>query len=96
MRKVWSIGIVLFLVLCAFQITKEPLFSVPTSWPKPVYDFSKNPLTSQKVEFPTKNILKIGNRSKTYIRRYKSLMERQETRFMWGLRIYVELGLHDV
>lgn len=50
MRKVWSIGIVLFLVLCAFQITKEPLFSVPTNWPKPVYDFSKNPLTSQKVE----------------------------------------------
>jgi cytochrome c peroxidase len=49
-RKVWSIGIVLFLVLCAFQITKEPLFSVPTSWPKPVYNFSKNPLTSQKVE----------------------------------------------
>lgn len=50
MRKVWSIGIVLFLVLCAFQITKEPLFSVPTNWPKPVYDFSKNPLKSQKVE----------------------------------------------
>jgi cytochrome c peroxidase len=23
---------------------------VPTNWPKPVYDFSKNPLTSQKVE----------------------------------------------
>jgi cytochrome c peroxidase len=49
-RKVWIAGVVLCLALCAFQITKEPLFSVPTNWPKPVYDFSKNPLTSQKVE----------------------------------------------
>ena len=38
------------LALCAFQITKEPLFSVPITWPKPAYDFSKNPLTQQKVE----------------------------------------------
>ncbi len=50
MKKIWSIGIVLCLVLCAFQITKEPLFKTPLNWPKPVYDFSKNPLTLQKVE----------------------------------------------
>lgn len=50
MKKIWSISIVLCLVLCAFQITKEPLFVVPLNWPKPAYDFSKNPLSSQKVE----------------------------------------------
>ena len=50
MRKVWIIGVVLCLVLCAFQINKEPLFSIPTTWPKPAYDFSRNPLTQQKVE----------------------------------------------
>jgi cytochrome c peroxidase len=49
-RKVWIIGVVLCLVLCAFQITREPLFSIPTTWPKPAYDFSRNPLTQQKVE----------------------------------------------
>lgn len=50
MRSVWIISVVVCLALCAFQITKEPLFSVPTTWPKPAYDFSKNPLTQQKVE----------------------------------------------
>lgn len=50
MRKIWSIGFVLAFVLCAFQITKEQLFSVPPNWPKPVYDFRKNPLKSEKVE----------------------------------------------
>ena len=50
MRKIWYIGFVLAFVLCAFQITKESLFSVPPNWPKPGYDFSKNPLTLEKVE----------------------------------------------
>ena len=50
MRKVWLISFVVGLALCAFQITKEPLFKVPMNWPKPAYDFSKNPLTAQKVE----------------------------------------------
>lgn len=44
------IVVVLCFALCAFQISKEPLFSVPTTWPKPAYDFSKNPLTLNKVE----------------------------------------------
>lgn len=38
------------LVVCAFQITKEPLFQAPANWPKPAYDFNKNPLTADKVE----------------------------------------------
>ena len=50
MKKILSISILLFVALCAFQIAKEPLFSVPVNWPKPAYDFSKNPLSSQKVE----------------------------------------------
>ena len=50
MKKIWNVSIVLCLVLCAFQITKEPLFKVPFNWPKPAYDFSKNPLNSQKIE----------------------------------------------
>ncbi len=50
MRKIWIIGILVCLILCAFQISKEPLFSVPTNWPKPAYDFSKNTLTPQKIE----------------------------------------------
>lgn len=50
MRKIWIICVVLCLALCAFQITKEPLFNVPNTWPKPAYNFSKNQLTSQKVE----------------------------------------------
>ncbi|MBI3519441.1 MAG: cytochrome-c peroxidase [Bacteroidetes bacterium] len=37
-------------VLCAFQITREPLFKVPDNWPKPKYDFAKNPLSPAKIE----------------------------------------------
>lgn len=37
-------------MLCAFQMAKETLFEAPPHWPKPAYDFSKNPLTTNKVE----------------------------------------------
>jgi len=47
--KYW-ISIILVFVLCAYQITTEPLFKVPVNWPKPTYDFSKNPLLKEKVE----------------------------------------------
>ncbi len=50
MKKLFGAIILLSVVLCAFQIIKEPLFSVPINWPKPAYNFSKNPLTEQKVE----------------------------------------------
>ena len=50
MRKRWGISFFVVIVLCAFQITKEHLFEVPANWPKPSYDFTKNPLTEQKVE----------------------------------------------
>ena len=50
MKKYWFIIILFCLTLCAFQIANELLFQVPPHWPKPTYDFSRNPLTSQKVE----------------------------------------------
>lgn len=50
MNKKWLVLFVSCLVLCAFKIITQPLFEVPKNWPKPVYDFKKNPLTKQKVE----------------------------------------------
>jgi cytochrome c peroxidase len=39
----------LAIVLFAFKATHEQLFKTPENWPQPVYDFSKNPLTEEKV-----------------------------------------------
>ena len=39
---------ILFCIITAFKASEE-LFSVPKNWPKPHYDFSKNPLTPEKV-----------------------------------------------
>ena len=50
MNKKAGIVIVFFVVLCAFNIATESLFDVPQNWPKPVYDFKKNPLTKEKIE----------------------------------------------
>ena len=50
MKKIWAICIVTCIVLCAFKISEEQLFTVPPQWLKPAYDFSKNPLSTQKVE----------------------------------------------
>lgn len=35
--------------LLAFTIVTNPLLKVPAGWPKPAYDFSRNPLTKEKV-----------------------------------------------
>jgi len=37
------------LLLMAFTTIHEIVFVVPKQWPKPVYDFSKNPLTASKI-----------------------------------------------
>jgi cytochrome c peroxidase len=37
-------------VFASFKGTQEELFSIPLNWPKPSYDFTKNPLSSSKVE----------------------------------------------
>ena len=41
--------IVIGLLLLGFTTIDEFVFIVPTRWPKPIYDFSKNPLTSSKI-----------------------------------------------
>lgn len=38
------------LALLAFRTAQRSLFVVPAGWPKPVYDFSKNPLTENGIE----------------------------------------------
>lgn len=48
------IGILICVLLSAFHMTTEQLFKAPDNWPKPTYDFSRNPLTSQKVELGRK------------------------------------------
>lgn len=39
-----------YIMLTAFFIGKEVTFTIPENWPKPTYDFSKNPLTKEKIE----------------------------------------------
>ena len=50
MNKKWVTLLISCLALCAFKIATKQLFEVPLNWPKPRYDFKKNPLTKQKVE----------------------------------------------
>ncbi|MCF8254268.1 MAG: cytochrome-c peroxidase [Bacteroidia bacterium] len=50
MRK--SKLLILFLLgmfFLAFQVVERALFSVPKNWPKPAYDFKKNPLSKEKI-----------------------------------------------
>lgn len=50
MKKVLVLLTVVCFILVGFKIVNEPLFSVPNNWPAPKYDFSKNPLTAEKIE----------------------------------------------
>ncbi len=49
-----KIKTVLFFCFCfvffAFQLANEKTFVVPNGWPKPTYDFSKNPLNENTIE----------------------------------------------
>jgi cytochrome c peroxidase len=42
------------ILIFAFISSKEKLFHAPSSWPEPAYDFSKNPLTANKVSLGRK------------------------------------------
>jgi cytochrome c peroxidase len=46
--------IILFSVVClsfmAFNTLKDDVFKAPKNWPKPHYDFTKNPLSASKIE----------------------------------------------
>jgi len=48
--------ITILIVMASFSIKKTSLsiFDYPKSWPKPVYDFDKNPLTEEKFELGRK------------------------------------------
>lgn len=49
---IFLIIIVCFVIACVTSkhITEPNLFTKPAGWPDPVYDFSKNPLSQEKVE----------------------------------------------
>ncbi len=48
MKRILLLGIIAFLALVAFR--NDENFKVPNGWPKPHYDFSKNPPTHAKIE----------------------------------------------
>ncbi len=50
MKKLIFSFVILSVALSAYTIVSEPLFNVPDNWPKPVYDFSKNPLSKERIE----------------------------------------------
>lgn len=50
MKKKVLIIICSLLIVFSFQTVTEALFVVPPKWPKPAYDFTKNPLSAEKVE----------------------------------------------
>lgn len=50
MKKYLELIALGFLLITSFKLISEKLFTVPINFPPPQYDFSKNPLTSDKVE----------------------------------------------
>lgn len=50
MIKKSSILIIVSVIITAFYSVKEYVFDVPQNWPKPHYNFSKNPLSIHKIE----------------------------------------------
>jgi cytochrome c peroxidase len=43
----WSF--LLVIVICLFSFNKQSFFTVPKGWKQPVYDFSSNPLSAEKI-----------------------------------------------
>lgn len=50
MKRKWMLFFMACSMLMAFGLFKEYSFHVPKGWPKPVYDFAKNPLTEEKID----------------------------------------------
>lgn len=44
----WSFLVVM--VVCLFSFNKQIFFTVPKGWKQPVYDFSRNPLSAEKIQ----------------------------------------------
>ena len=49
MKKLIFLFLILYCSITGFKIINDKLFSIPPKWPKPLYDFSKNPLSSDKI-----------------------------------------------
>ena len=49
MKKYFILSFMVWLMLVALRGDKETLFRIPEHWPKPTYDFDKNPLTKEKI-----------------------------------------------
>ena len=49
MRKFTFPFVILYFLISGFSIFTSELFTIPLNWPKPKYDFSKNPLSSDKI-----------------------------------------------
>ena len=50
MRKITVLTVLFAAVLVGFKTVDEVDFIIPKKWPQPVYDFSKNPLSSAKIQ----------------------------------------------
>lgn len=50
MKKTLFLFAILCFILSAYKTIDEHLFYIPTGWPRPQYDFSKNPITTEKVD----------------------------------------------
>lgn len=50
MKKSFLLLIGICFTISGFMMFNENFFYIPKNWPEPVYNFSKNPLTSSKVE----------------------------------------------
>jgi hypothetical protein len=49
MKKTSLFFYLMLIALLAFKLPDDSLFRIPQNWPKPHYDFNKNPLTKEKI-----------------------------------------------
>lgn len=49
MKKTSLFFCLMLIALLAFKLPDDSLFRIPQNWPKPHYDFNKNPLTKEKI-----------------------------------------------
>ncbi len=50
MKKSLALLLIFGFIITAFTTDSNSLFVIPPNWPKPLYDFSKNQLTPEKIE----------------------------------------------
>jgi len=50
MKKVFVLLLISTFIILAFKSRNEYTFAIPINWPKPTYDFAKNPLSIDKIQ----------------------------------------------